>query len=347
MGVAQHPLIELRDPMAPDVIEARGVALGSLFDRIDTLMRIDCSIDADLVFVFQRRWEASKAELAFVFGSQAGQFLKFCDFDKGNTLSKAEFVHGITTKTAMLSEVDFQKTWLDGMESRVYAAETGEMGSSQQMVPNNNMQVHSHLHWLASSSSKLQSKLRHYHSHCAVCDVGTLSTLAMAAQVDPHKLIDEFEDEAALAAAQAAAYPLNVKQDVGVKVALTTLESVAYPVPQDSVLIEGTAAQPEAQKPPQTTQPAATISEVGSSGNNEPEHALDSSTSEPLFAPRSLANVAERLELIAKLELMLDSDDFFDDEKKAAQERQAREKAAQERQSKEQACKRVKRAPSA
>ena len=42
-----------------------------------------------------------------------------------------------------------------------------------------------------------------------------------AAQVDPHQLLDEFEDEAALAAAQATAYPLDVKQDVGVKVTLT------------------------------------------------------------------------------------------------------------------------------
>ena len=215
MDVAQNPLIELRDPVTPDVIEARGVALGSLFDRIDKL------IDED--------GEASKGELVLVFRSQADQFLEFCDFDKGTTLSKEEFVHGITSNTAMLSEVDFQKTWLDRMESCVYAAETGEMGSSQETVQKKDVQVDCclHLWWtVICIGSRLLCALRHYHLRCAVVAVRKLSTLVEAGQVDPHKLLDEFEDEAALAAAQSAAYPLNMKQEVGVKVTLTTIESV-------------------------------------------------------------------------------------------------------------------------
>ena len=105
-----------------------------------------------------------------VFRSQADQFLEFCDFDKGATLSKEEFVHGITSNTAMLSEVDFRKTWLDRMESCVYAAETGEMGSSQETVQKKDVQVDCFLHlwWtVICIRSRLLCALRHYHSQSA------------------------------------------------------------------------------------------------------------------------------------------------------------------------------------
>ena len=88
------------------------------------------------------------------------------------------------------------------------------------------------------------------------------------------------------------------------------MEMSSSVAPEDSVLTESTAAQPEAQQPLQTTQSAAITSEVGRSGNSEPEHVPDSPTSELLFSPRSLANVAERFD---QLELMLNSDDFFDE----------------------------------
>ena len=40
--------------------------------------------------------------------------------------------------------------------------------------------------------------------------------------------LDEIKDKAALVEAQAAAYPMNMEQEVGVKVTLTTIDSVVH-----------------------------------------------------------------------------------------------------------------------
>ena len=110
----------------------------------------------------------------------------------------------------------------------------------------------------------------------------------------------------AYAAASAPASASTVGDDPTLEPASSTVKRASSVVPQDSAPTEGTVAQPEAQQPAQTTEPAAITSEAGSNSNKEPE----SPTSELLFSPRSLANVTERLD---QLDLMLNSDDFFNE----------------------------------
>ena len=59
---------------------AARATLEALFDRIDALIKHD--------------GEASKAELEAVFGDHAGEFLKFCDKDADEKLTKDEFTSG-------------------------------------------------------------------------------------------------------------------------------------------------------------------------------------------------------------------------------------------------------------
>merc|ERR1719298_325522 len=89
--------------------DAAKATLENLFDRIDALMKKD--------------GEASKAELEAVFGEHAGEFLKFCDKDADEKLTKDEFTSGILNDCGDMSQEDFDSNWAERMEGVVKAAE--------------------------------------------------------------------------------------------------------------------------------------------------------------------------------------------------------------------------------
>merc|ERR1719160_1593120 len=82
--------------------DAAKATLEGLFDRIDALIKKD--------------GEASKAELA-------GEFLKFCDKDADEKLTKDEFTSGILNDCGDMSQEDFDSNWAERMEGVVKAAE--------------------------------------------------------------------------------------------------------------------------------------------------------------------------------------------------------------------------------
>merc|ERR1719364_489846 len=90
-------------------VDAAKATLGGLFDRIDALIKKD--------------GEASKKELEAVFGEHAGEFLKFCDKDADEKLTKDEFTSGILNDCGDMSQEDFDSNWADRMEGVVKAAE--------------------------------------------------------------------------------------------------------------------------------------------------------------------------------------------------------------------------------
>merc|ERR1719281_1304314 len=89
--------------------DAAKATLEGLFDRIDALIKKD--------------GEASKAELEAVFGEHAGEFLKFCDKDADEKLTKDEFTSGILNDCGDMSQEDFDSNWAERMEGVVKAAE--------------------------------------------------------------------------------------------------------------------------------------------------------------------------------------------------------------------------------
>merc|ERR1719160_2224649 len=82
--------------------DAAKATLEGLFDRIDALI---------------------KAELEAVFGEHAGEFLKFCDKDADEKLTKDEFTSGILNDCGDMSQEDFDSNWAERMEGVVKAAE--------------------------------------------------------------------------------------------------------------------------------------------------------------------------------------------------------------------------------
>merc|ERR1711907_511940 len=95
---------------------AAKTTLGGLFDRIDQLIKKD--------------GQASKAELEAVFGEHAAEFLKFCDKDADENLSKDEFCDGILKDCDGMSQEDFDENWANRMEGVVAAAEAAKGSES-------------------------------------------------------------------------------------------------------------------------------------------------------------------------------------------------------------------------
>merc|ERR1712072_470166 len=95
-------------------VDAAKATLGGLFDRIDALIKKD--------------GEASKEELKAVFGDHAGEFLKFCDKDENESLSKDEFTSGILGDCEGMSQEDFDANWANRMEGVVAEAEAKNKG---------------------------------------------------------------------------------------------------------------------------------------------------------------------------------------------------------------------------
>merc|ERR1711934_1106409 len=93
-------------------VDAAKATLGGLFDRIDALIKKD--------------GEASKKELEAVFGEHAGEFLKFCDKDADEKLTKDEFTAGILGDCDGMSQEDFDANWANRMEGVVAAAEANK-----------------------------------------------------------------------------------------------------------------------------------------------------------------------------------------------------------------------------
>merc|ERR1712159_525142 len=95
---------------------AAKTTLGDLFDRIDQLIKKD--------------GQASKAELEAAFGEHAAEFLKFCDKDADENLSKDEFCDGILKDCDGMSQEDFDENWANRMEGVVAAAEAAKGSES-------------------------------------------------------------------------------------------------------------------------------------------------------------------------------------------------------------------------
>merc|ERR1712159_654019 len=95
---------------------AAKTTLGDLFDRIDQPIKKD--------------GQASKAELEAVFGEHAAEFLKFCDKDADENLSKDEFCDGILKDCDGMSQEDFDENWANRMEGVVAAAEAAKGSES-------------------------------------------------------------------------------------------------------------------------------------------------------------------------------------------------------------------------
>merc|ERR1719456_1324518 len=56
-------------------------------------------------------------------GEHAGEFLKFCDKDADEKLTKDEFTDGILNDCGDMSQEDFDSNWAERMEGVVKAAE--------------------------------------------------------------------------------------------------------------------------------------------------------------------------------------------------------------------------------
>eukprot|EP00657_Telonema_sp_P-1_P006923 TRINITY_DN26429_c0_g1_i1.p2 TRINITY_DN26429_c0_g1~~TRINITY_DN26429_c0_g1_i1.p2 ORF type:complete len:163 (-),score=40.64 TRINITY_DN26429_c0_g1_i1:10-498(-) len=65
-------------------------------------------------------------ELTNVFGNFASEFLKFCDENNDESLSREEFIAGILKDTQDLSDDDFQRDWLDRMSQSIQDAKIGQ-----------------------------------------------------------------------------------------------------------------------------------------------------------------------------------------------------------------------------
>merc|ERR1719281_329517 len=77
--------------------DAAKATLEGLFDRIDALIKKD--------------------------GEHSGEFLKFCDKDADEKLTKDEFTSGILNDCGDMSQEDFDFNWAERMEGVVKAAE--------------------------------------------------------------------------------------------------------------------------------------------------------------------------------------------------------------------------------
>merc|ERR1719281_882745 len=77
--------------------DAAKATLEGLFDRIDALIKKD--------------------------GEHSGEFLKFCDKDADEKLTKDEFTSGILNDCGDMSQEDFDSNWAERMEGVVKAAE--------------------------------------------------------------------------------------------------------------------------------------------------------------------------------------------------------------------------------
>merc|ERR1711977_388601 len=98
-------------------VDAAKATLGGLFDRIDALIKKD--------------GEASKKELEAVFGEHAGEFLKFCDKDADEKLTKDEFTAGILADCDGMSQEDFDAQWANRMEEVVAEAEAKQPSTTE------------------------------------------------------------------------------------------------------------------------------------------------------------------------------------------------------------------------
>ena len=56
-----------------------------------------------------------RKELNAVFGSNAEEFLSFCDSNQDTVLSAEEFITGVTTMTDGLTDEEFRSDWLEEM----------------------------------------------------------------------------------------------------------------------------------------------------------------------------------------------------------------------------------------